>query len=452
MRFGVVTAFIASCALVSATAFGQMTDGEKKAAARAAFIEGVNLQDANKPAEALVKFEAAQKLFDAPVHLLHIAECQEKLGKWVEASESYELLIRKNLGDNPPEVFKSAQEQAGKELPPLREKTPKLRITVKPDPNTLQNLYISVNDKPMPNELVGIQRPINPGTYKIAASANGYATREATTISIVERDVKAVELVLVQGATPLPIPPPYGNPNPNPNPNPKPDPDKKPPPPQEGPSSMGLLVGPRLGAFVPGGSLSAVRKVDTFAAAGVGGAIDVSLRLAKLLLVGVTGEYVSLSQPDKFDTQIPNGQKGDFSASSTYFGVTLGVIPDVDRVTFIGEGGLGRRSLGRTVTVAGVKSEDSYAGLELSIAAGLSIPAGPIRIAPKAGLSLGSFSSRDCKTAPVFNGDKFLGCDGTNSLETAGHTMFFVGVALYYHVDFGKKPATTSSARPSVFF
>ena len=38
--------------------------------------------------EALRRFEAAQSLFDAPTHLLHIAECQALTGKLVEAQEN----------------------------------------------------------------------------------------------------------------------------------------------------------------------------------------------------------------------------------------------------------------------------------------------------------------------------------------------------------------------------
>src|SRR5262249_40398378 len=86
MRLRAVFLLFASIALFASRADAQMSEGEKKAAARAAYQEGVQLQDQGKPAEALARFEAAQGLYDAPTHLLHIAECQALTGKLVEAS------------------------------------------------------------------------------------------------------------------------------------------------------------------------------------------------------------------------------------------------------------------------------------------------------------------------------------------------------------------------------
>ena len=87
-RFAVLAALL----FVTTSARAQMSDTEKKAAARAAYQEGVKLQDEGKASEALVRFESAQKLFSAPTHLLHIAECQALTGRLVEASETYETL------------------------------------------------------------------------------------------------------------------------------------------------------------------------------------------------------------------------------------------------------------------------------------------------------------------------------------------------------------------------
>src|SRR5262245_4965590 len=116
-----------------ARAQAQMSETEKKAAARSAYQEGVQLQDAGKYPEALGRFEAAQKLYDAPTHILHIAQCQAKTGRLVEASETYEGLVRRPLPADAPEAFRQAQEQARQELPDLRPKIPTLRVVIKPD-------------------------------------------------------------------------------------------------------------------------------------------------------------------------------------------------------------------------------------------------------------------------------------------------------------------------------
>ena len=58
-----------------------MSDSERKAIARAAFQEGISLQEAGNCPDALPKFEVAQKFFPAPTHTLHLAQCEAATGK-----------------------------------------------------------------------------------------------------------------------------------------------------------------------------------------------------------------------------------------------------------------------------------------------------------------------------------------------------------------------------------
>lgn len=174
-------------------------ESDRKPAARAAYTEGVRLQDDGKFAEALSRFETAQKFFDAPTHLLHMAECQVMLGRLVEASETYESLSRKTLPAGAPDAFVAAQRQGKAELGPLRARVPTLRITTKPDSSQLAGLQVNVNGVSMPPELVGIPRPLNPGLYRISATARGHATTTSIDVPLAEKEQKSVELVLVPG-------------------------------------------------------------------------------------------------------------------------------------------------------------------------------------------------------------------------------------------------------------
>jgi hypothetical protein len=391
MKLRVTVALFAFLALTTALANAQMSEGEKKAAARAAYIEGVSLQDKGNPAEALARFEAAQKLFDAPTHLLHIAECQALTGKLVEASETYETLIRKPLGKDAPDAFVQAQEQGKAELTQLRQRIPTMRVVVKPEAQSLQNLQITINDKQMPTELVGIARPVNPGPYKLTASATGWGTPAPVEVEVKEKEPKNVELTLQQGVTsgvtvvgPTPQdgatpPPPYEQP--------------KPKPVKESPSASGLLLGVRPGLFVPVGDVDKNLKFKNFATSGPGVGLDLIGRVARLFLVGGTLEYAALGAPSARDlgpAAQALGAKTQVSTSAVYVGVLAGIMPNVDRVTFVADAGVGMRFLSssRTTTPAGggaeIKNEASYRGLELALNAGLSIPAGPIRIVPKA--------------------------------------------------------------------
>ena len=428
-------ALIAALSLVSTRASAQMSDTEKKAAARAAYQEGVKLQDEGKFADALARFESAQKLFDAPTHLLHIAECQALTGRLVEASETYETLSRKTLPAGAPDAFTQAQQQGQAELPALRARIPSLRVTVKPGPQQVQNLQVNVNGVNMPNELLGIARPLNPGTYRFSAQAVGWSTAAPIDVPLGEKEQKSVELTLQQvaaGGPAVVVAPVPGHPT---GPTPPPytaTPEKPKPAPASGPTSSGLLLGLHGGALIPLGETTNNNKVSDFATTGGGGGGDVYLRLAKMLLLGATFDYASLGAPK----QVPN-VVGTFDAtvSTTYVGINLGIVPNIDKVSFIGDLGLGSRSATQKLSngggiVNGRSIESSISGLEFALSGGLSIPAGPIRLVPKMSFGVGSFSSGKANGTSV---DIPSGDRGT-------HTFVFIGLAAFYSLDFGAKP------------
>lgn len=172
-----------------------MSESERKAAARAAYLEGAAAQDKGNCAEALPKFETAQKLYDAPTHLHHIAQCQAATGRLVEAQETYETLAHYALSPSAPDAFKQAQESGKKELAAIQPKIPTLRVGITPQASTLQNLQVTINGKKMPNELVGIARPMNPGTYTITATATGYKTANVDVV-LKEGEQKPADVAL----------------------------------------------------------------------------------------------------------------------------------------------------------------------------------------------------------------------------------------------------------------
>src|SRR5262249_31804854 len=147
---------------------------------------------------------------------------------------------RQKLPPGSPDAFVQAQTQGNAEHNTLRPRIPTLKVLVKPDPQKLQGLQIAINDKQMPPELVGIARPINPGSYRISASATGYGTPVPANIDLPESEAKTVELTLQAGATAatttgtapppvVPSPPPYDEGG-----------KQKP---REGPTAAGVLVG-----------------------------------------------------------------------------------------------------------------------------------------------------------------------------------------------------------------
>jgi hypothetical protein len=172
-----------------------MSDSERKASARAAYQEGMELQ-AQKSPDALARFQYAQRLFDAPTHLLHIAECLVVSGKLVEAQETYETLTHRELPADAPAPFREAVETGKRELADLQPRIPTLRIEVKPSPSTLRNLTLSLNGRPVSNEVIGIARPVNPGAYRITATAWGIPPSKEVNVTLAEKDARSVEVKL----------------------------------------------------------------------------------------------------------------------------------------------------------------------------------------------------------------------------------------------------------------
>jgi hypothetical protein len=173
-----------------------ISESERKASARAAYQEGVELQTQKSYPEALARFQSAQRLFDAPTHLLHIAQCLAATGKLVEAQEAYETLMHHDLAKGAPEPFREAVESGKRELAELQPRIPTLRIEVQPSPSTLRNLALQLNGRPMPTEVIGIARPVNPGTYRVTATAWGIGPSKPVEVVLEERSQKSAMIRL----------------------------------------------------------------------------------------------------------------------------------------------------------------------------------------------------------------------------------------------------------------
>lgn len=175
----------------------QMSEPEKKASARAAYAEGVELQTARDCAHALPRFEAAQRLVDAPTNVLHIAQCQAETGMLIEAQESFSTLSHLTLPPQAPAAFRDAQEKGRAELARLAPRVPTLRVITNPAGTTLKNVVVQVNGTQMPAELIGVARPLNPGRYQVKVTASPNLSGAAET-ALKEGQALSLEVRLSQ--------------------------------------------------------------------------------------------------------------------------------------------------------------------------------------------------------------------------------------------------------------
>jgi hypothetical protein len=173
----------------------QLSDSERKASARALYSEGVQLQERADCAKALPRFESAQRLYDAPTHVLHIAQCQAMLGRLIEAQENYATLHHLALTPQSPDAFKEAQGTARAEMARLKPRIPTLRIETNPPATALKIVAMDVNGTQTPADLIGVARPMNPGRYRVTINA-GPGRTGVNEVELKEGEAKSVEVRL----------------------------------------------------------------------------------------------------------------------------------------------------------------------------------------------------------------------------------------------------------------
>ena len=169
---------------------------ENKAAARNLGIEGIKLADAGNCEEAVEKLQRAESLYHAPTILGRLGECQVSLGRIVEGTENLNRVVREPLPSSAPDAFLAARDRAQKVLDGALPKIAKLKIVVTPN---VEGLVVKVSDKPVPNALLGAERPTDPGTHTVVAEAPGHEPASAE-VTLPEGGRDSVSLTL----TPLP--------------------------------------------------------------------------------------------------------------------------------------------------------------------------------------------------------------------------------------------------------
>jgi hypothetical protein len=167
-----VASVAAALAVVPVSARAQ--SDEQRSAARAAATEGLQAMSEGRFKDALDLCTRAESLMHAPTHLLLIARAQVKLGHLVEAQEAYIKVTRDTLAADAPRAFVEAQKTAADEGAELAPRVPSLKVNV--EGATTQQAKVTLDDSPLAPALVGLAMPINPGTYKLAATAPGLET------------------------------------------------------------------------------------------------------------------------------------------------------------------------------------------------------------------------------------------------------------------------------------
>jgi hypothetical protein len=190
----------------AAPAHAQDAASQDIAQARQLGQQAQTAYDAGNFTESEKLWSAASRLYSqAPTLTLGLARTQAKLGKVVAAQESYNKIIRE-WGTNAaaPQPFKDALEAAKSEVGAVSAKVASVTVTVDGPPNPT----VTIDGQAVPSAALGLKRPVDPGSHKVAASAEGYKPAE-TTFSVAEGGTAAATVKLEKDPTAVAaVPPP----------------------------------------------------------------------------------------------------------------------------------------------------------------------------------------------------------------------------------------------------
>jgi hypothetical protein len=205
--------YLVSVALLALASFGpglaEAQDGPSaadRATARRLATEGQIALKKGDYDTAADRFVRANDLLAAPTFLVRLARARAGQGRLVEAYEIYRKIIREGVAPDQPDAFKRALAEAKLEVKNVEPRLAWVSINVVgANPNVVE---VQLNNAVIPSAALGAQRPVDPGTLRARATADGYRTAEAEVQLAEGEHLPAIELRLVplpKSETTIPI-------------------------------------------------------------------------------------------------------------------------------------------------------------------------------------------------------------------------------------------------------
>lgn len=136
-------------------------------------------------------FARAEALVAAPTLTLGLARAQVGLGKLVASHESYQRVVRWDLGARPPKAFSAAVEAARNELGALARRLASIVI----QPVGAQGATVTIDGEVVPAAALGVPRVVDPGRHVLLARAAGFLPRRLE-VELQEGGIRSVVLDL----------------------------------------------------------------------------------------------------------------------------------------------------------------------------------------------------------------------------------------------------------------
>jgi hypothetical protein len=171
MVFGFRWGAAAACFALSVVApdLARAQTDHDRAAARSAADAGADAFEQGRYAAALDLFSRAEQLFHAPPHLLFMARSEAKLGRLVDAHETYLKIVKETQSAHAPAAFRKAQAEAERESTAVGVRIAHVTVTIQGAQPTRPMLFM--DDVELSSAIVGISFPIDPGVHVFKARA-----------------------------------------------------------------------------------------------------------------------------------------------------------------------------------------------------------------------------------------------------------------------------------------
>jgi len=205
-----VRPLVIAAVLGAAPAAWAQADDATRSAARTLGYEGINDYQAGNYPSAVDKLDRAYRALKVPTLGLWSGRALEKTGRLVAASERLLEVTRldPNTGSDV-DVQKKAQADAQTEQALLQRRIPHLVIEL--TGAGAAGASVTVNGSAIPSALIGVKRPVDPGSVVVQAQNGDASTGNTVVVAEGETKTLSLELGLGTGGTATTAPPPAGN-------------------------------------------------------------------------------------------------------------------------------------------------------------------------------------------------------------------------------------------------
>jgi hypothetical protein len=163
--------------LLPLSASGQAPSAQDRATARLLAEEADKKVEAGDLKGAIELFRRADAIFPAPSLKVAIAGLLVKQQQLIEAHELFLDVARSEPQPGEPPVWASARETARQEAEAIAPRIPRIEISLVGIGPKVPRV-VTLDGQRIPNESLGVVRPINPGVHLVKAEAEGFLPSE----------------------------------------------------------------------------------------------------------------------------------------------------------------------------------------------------------------------------------------------------------------------------------